>query len=120
MKNLKSIALFAGLAFITMNASAQSKSTMTPDQMAQKETDKVKKNVTEVSTDQASRILTVEQDHAKACDDAKTASNGDMAAFKSKKKQLCDSRDAKIKAILNTNQYAQYAKMEEANKKNSK
>ena len=116
MKNLKSIVLFAGLAFITMNTSARSKSTMTPAQIAQKETDKVKKNVTGVTADQASRILTVEQDHAQACSDAKTASNGDKVAFNSKKKQLCDSRDAKIKTILTSDQYTQYMSMENAKK----
>ncbi len=120
MKILKSLVLLAGLAFITMNASAQSKSIMTPEQISQKETDKVKKNVTGVTSDQGSKILVVEYDHAKACNEAKAASNGDKAAFKSKKKQLCARRDEKIKTILSTDQYAQYTKMEETHKKNSK
>jgi hypothetical protein len=116
---LKSLTLLVGLACIAMNASAQTKSTMTSEQMAQKETDKVKMNVTGVTSDQESKIWVVEEKHSKACEEAKTAANGDKDAFKSKKKQLCETRDEKMKAILTTNQYVQYAKMEKADKKAS-
>ena len=86
MKILKSLTLLAGLAFITGNVSAQEKCTKDQQQIAQKETDKVKTNVTGLTSDQESKILVVEHDHAKACDEAKTAAKGDKDAFKSKKK----------------------------------
>ncbi len=42
MKTLKSLALIAGLAAITFSAVAQEKNNMTPDQMAQKQTERIK------------------------------------------------------------------------------
>ena len=122
MKILKSLALLAGFAFIAGNISAQEKCTKDQQQMAKKETDKVKKNVTGVNSDQESKILAVEQEHAKACDEAKIATKGDKDAMKSKMKEACESRDEKIKGILNADQYTQYQKMEkeETDKKTAK
>jgi len=114
MKILQTLAVLGGLAFIT-SASAQ---TYTKDEqaMAQKKTNEVKRNVTGLTSNQESKVLMVEQEHAKACADAKTAASGNKDTYKSKKKELCDNRDAKLKAILTASQYAQYEKTEKADK----
>jgi hypothetical protein len=114
MKTLKLTALAAGLAFVTLNVSAQERGNMDPQQMAQKQTDDIKKSVTGVTADEESKILAVEQDFSKSAQDARTSSNGDREAMRAKMKPLRESRDAKIKGILTADQYAQYQKMEES------
>jgi hypothetical protein len=115
MKTLKSLAI-AGLAFITFNLTAQERAHMDPQQMAQSQTDKIKKSVSGVTPDQESKILAVEQESAKAMQDARTSSNGDRDAMRTKMKSLREDRDAKIKGILNADQYAEYQRMQEAEK----
>jgi hypothetical protein len=118
MKTLKSIAVIAGLAFITINLSAQggggNMGNMDPQQRAQKETANIKEHVTGITPDQESKISAVEQDFAKSAKDVWSSSNGDHDAMKSKMQPLKESRDAKIKGILSADQYAQYTKMQEA------
>ena len=113
MKIVKSLALLAGLVIVGLNVSAQ---TMDPEQTAQKETAAIKTNVTGITPNEASQILAVERDHANSIHDAKSTIT-DKDAMKTQKKQLCDSRDAKIKAILTADQFKQYLKMEKAEKK---
>jgi hypothetical protein len=113
MKIAKSFAIVAGLALIGFCASAQ---TMDPQQEAQKETAEIKTNVTGITPDEESKILGVEQEYSKSMQDAhKTITDKD--AMKTQCKQLCNSRDAKIKAILTSDQNKQYLKVEKAEKK---
>jgi hypothetical protein len=113
MKITKIVAILAVLAIGGLNASAQ---TMDPQQTAQKETAEIKKNVTGITPNEESQILSVETEHAKSIRDAQSTIT-DKAAMKTQCKQLCDSRDAKIKAILTADQYKQYLKVEKAEKK---
>jgi hypothetical protein len=113
MKIAKSLAIVAGLVIGGLNVSAQ---TMDPEQTAQKETAEIKTNVTGITPNEESQILTVEQDHAKSIQDAQNTIT-DKTAMKTQKKQLCDSRDTKIKAILTADQFKQYLKVEKAEKK---
>lgn len=112
MNSLKSVAVVAGLALLTWNVSAQQRGPMD----AQTMTNNIKKNVTGITTDQESKILTVEQDFVKGAQDARSNSGGDREAMHSKMKTLKETKDAKIKTILNADQYAQYQKMEESHK----
>jgi hypothetical protein len=105
--------LLTGLAIGGMKISAQN---MTPDQTAQKETAEIKRNVTGITPSEESQILSVEQDYAKSMQDAQKTIT-DKTAMKTQCKQLCNSRDAKIKAILTADQNKQYLKVEKAEKK---
>jgi hypothetical protein len=113
MKITKVLALLTGLSIAGSNVSAQ---TMTPDQTAQKETAEIKRNVTGITPNEESQILSVETEHAKSIQDAQSTIT-DKAAMKTQCKQLCNSRDAKIKAILTADQNKQYLKVEKAEKK---
>ncbi len=110
MKILKTLTLAAGLALVTANVSAQERTQTT----AQQVTDKIKQNVTGITSDQESKILVVEQDFLKAMQDTKNANSGDREAMHAKMQPLRESRDAKIKAILTADQYAEYQKAEAA------
>jgi hypothetical protein len=110
MKILKSLALAAGLAFITANVSAQEKAQIDPQKWAQKQTEQIKASVSGITADQESKILAVEQDFAKSMQEAKASSNGDRDAMRAKMQPARESRDSKIKAILNAGQGAQYDK----------
>ena len=114
MKTFKSLALLAGLAFITAGVSAQSQGhgQMDPATMAQKMTDRVKQNVNAITPGQESQILAAEQDFATGMQTARNNSNGDHDAMHSQMQTLKSTRDAKIKTILRDDQYAQYQKME--------
>jgi len=120
MRILKSLALIGGLAFITANVSAQAqqsgKQQMDPQQRAQKMTDNIKQNVTGITPDQESKILSAEQTFTKSMQDAWSSSGGDRDAMKSKMQPLKDARDAQLKTILTADQYAQYQKMEAEHK----
>ncbi|HTA27561.1 MAG TPA: hypothetical protein VK809_07230 [Bacteroidia bacterium] len=113
MNITKAFALLAGLSIAGLNLSAQ---TMDPQQTAQKETAEIKTNVTGITPNEESQILTVETEHAKSMRDANNTIT-DKAAMKTQCKQLCNSRDAKIKAILTADQYKQYLKVEKTEKK---
>jgi GH35 family endo-1,4-beta-xylanase len=113
MKIAKSLTLLAVSAFIGFNASAQA---VDPQQTAQKETAEIKTNVTGITPNEESQILSVETEHAKSIRDAQSTIT-DKNAMKTQCKQLCNSRDAKIKAILTADQYKQYLKVEKAEKK---
>ncbi|MGP8217231.1 MAG: hypothetical protein ACLQQ4_16800 [Bacteroidia bacterium] len=114
MKILKSFVIIAGMALISFNVYAQERTPMDPQQMARKQTDNIKKNVTGITPDQESKILAVEQEFSQAMQDARNSSNGDREAMRSKMQPLKENRDAKIKGILTSDQYAQYQKMEES------
>src|SRR5580704_163339 len=105
MKTLKLATLAAGFAFVALNVSAQERTHMDPQQMAQKQTEQIKSSVTGITPDEESKILAVEQDFAKSAQDARTSSNGDREAMRSKMQPLRESRDAKIKGILTADQY---------------
>ena len=116
MKILKSLALVAGLAFITANVSAQAAATQggnkpDPQKMAQQQTDRIKQNVTGITPAQESQILAAEQDYSKSMQDAWSSSNGDKEAMKSKMEPVKAARDAKLKTILTADQYTQYQNM---------
>jgi hypothetical protein len=120
MKIFKSLALVAGMTFVTANISAQAPTTApaqgqhgtpNPDQMAQKATANIKTNVTGITPDQESKILAANTDFAKGMIAARQSNNGDRDAMHTQMQTLKDSRDAKMKTILTADQYAQYQKM---------
>jgi protein CpxP len=110
MKTVKSFALIAGLACITLNISAQEKAKMDPQQWAQTQTAQIKASVTGITADQESKILAIEQDFAKSMQDARANSNGDHEAMRAKMQPVKEARDTKIKALLTADQSAQYDK----------
>lgn len=114
MKIFKTLTLLAGLALATANVSAQASDQANPDpkQMAQKMTATVKQTVTGITPDQETKIVAVEEDYAKGMNDARTSSNGDHDAMRTKMQPLKEARDTKMKAILTDDQYAQYQKAE--------
>jgi len=116
MKTLKSLVIVVGLAFVTAAVSAQSGGggNMDPQKMAQKMTDRVKQNVTGVTSDEEGQILGAEKDFATGMQTAHNNSGGDKDAMHSQMETLKSTRDAKIKTILTADQYAQYQKMEAA------
>jgi hypothetical protein len=121
MKILKTLSLATVLALITVHVSAQSQdpgkpmgqpqAKMDPQEMAKKMTDRIKQNVTGVTPDQESKILAAETEYAKGMMDARSSSNGDRDAMRSKMEPLRQTRDSKIKGILTADQQAQYEKM---------
>jgi hypothetical protein len=111
MKTLNATIL-AGLFFVSLSALAQEKSTTDTKQLAQEQTDQVKKNVDKVTPDELGKILSVEQEFAKGMQDARIKCNGDTVAMNKKALKLCKSRDTKIKTVLTTAQYSQYLDME--------
>ncbi len=126
MKIFKSLALVAGMAFVTAHISAQAPAAAPPapvqgvhgapdpDQMAQRQTAQVKQNVTGITSDQESQILAANQDYAKGVVAARSNNNGDKSAIHSQIQSLREARDAKYKTILTADQYAQYQKAEAA------
>lgn len=114
MKTFQSLALITGLAFLTINTSAQEQSGPNPQNMAQKMTAAVKQNVTGITPDQETKILAIETDFAKGMIDARNNAGDDHDAMRTKMKPLKEARDTKMKAILTDDQYAQYQKVEAA------
>jgi|HubBroStandDraft_2_1064218.scaffolds.fasta_scaffold522421_2 Spy/CpxP family protein refolding chaperone len=125
MKILKTLSVAAVLAFTAANVSAQAQNAsqppaqptpqapvkMDPQMMGQKMTERVKQNVTGITPDQESKILAAETEYAKGMQDARTSSNGDRDAMRSKMEPLRQTRDSKIKAVLTPDQQAQYDKV---------
>jgi len=118
MKIFKSLALAAGLAFITTGVYAQEKAQMDPQQWAQKQTSQIKEHVTGITPDQESKILAIEQNFAKSMMATRAASNGDREAMRAKMEPARQNRDTKIKAILNAGQCTQYDQFISANRVN--
>lgn len=110
-KTLKSLALLAGMSFIGYAVSAQA---VDPKESAQKETARIKTNVQGITTDEESRILAVEQDYANSIEGVRTYTGSDDKD--GMRKELRNTRDSKIKAILTSDQYAQYVTMEKNQK----
>jgi hypothetical protein len=106
------IALLTGLVFVSMLCTAQEKKPADTKQLAQQQTDEVKKNVDKVSPDQLGKILPVELEFAKGIEDARTKTKSDTIAMNKRTLKLCKSRDAKIKTVLTAEQYSQYLDME--------
>ena len=112
MKNFIFVLLLVGLSFITVNVLCQGKGTISAKQLAQQQTEQVKKNVDKVTPDELSKILPVEQEFANGIQDAREISNGDTLAMYAKVLLLSNNRDSKIQMILTPIQYSQYMDME--------
>lgn len=114
MKILKTIVFVASLGIMTAKVSAQEQghAKMDPAQMAQRQTDRIKQNVTGITPDQESKILAAEKESAQSRQDAWASSNGDKDAARSKMQSIKEALDAKLKGILTADQYTQYQKME--------
>ncbi|HSY77046.1 MAG TPA: hypothetical protein VK890_09335 [Bacteroidia bacterium] len=112
MKTVNAIILAGSLFCISFSAMAQEKSTLDTKQLAQQQTDEVKKNVDKITPDQLSKILPVEQEFANGMRDARIKCNSDTVAMNRRALKLCKSRDTKIKTVLTTEQYSQYLDME--------
>jgi hypothetical protein len=110
MKTLKTTIAIIGLAFISINVSAQAPINAT--QLAQQQTDMIKKNVDKVTPDQQNKILPIEQEFANNMQSARNKSKADTVEMNKRTLKLCKSRDAKIKTVLTSNQYSQYLDME--------
>ena len=109
MKIFKSLALVAGLAFITANISAQQAAQMDYKAAGKAQTEQVKQNVTGITSDQENKIASVEEAFVKAMVDAKhNTPNHDEAH--AKMETIRQDRDAKVKAILTADQGSQYDK----------
>ena len=109
-KTLKSLAFLAGMSFIGFHVSAQA----IDMKVSQDETARIKANVNGITSDQENKILTVEEDYTKGLDGIRTYTGNDDKEVM--KKEVRDTRDSQIKAILTTDQYAQYVQMENNSK----
>jgi hypothetical protein len=112
MKILKSLVLLIALSSIVMNGFSQQKNITDTKQVAEDQTDQVKKNVDKVTAEQASKILTIEQKFASDMQDAHNRNKGDTVIINKKAMKLGKIRDAKIKAVLTDMQFSQYLDME--------
>jgi hypothetical protein len=108
MKILKSV-LSLGLAFIALNVSATKKSDVDVQKFAELQTSNIMSNVKNVTSDQESKILVIEQQSDNALLEARNSEDSD--ALRSRIRQ---DRDEKIRTILNSDQFVQYQKMEAA------
>jgi hypothetical protein len=110
MKTFKTAIAILGLAFISINISAQAP--INAAQLAKEQTEMVKKNVDKVTPDQQNKILPIEQEFANNMQSARNKSKADTAEMNKRTFKLCKSRDAKIKTVLTASQYSQYLDME--------
>ena len=101
---------FLLLGMVSASAFAQ-RGNMDPNQMAQRQTDTIKKYVSGITSDEETKILTIEQDFSKSAQEARNSSDGDRDAMRTKMEALRKDRDDKIKAVLTADQYTQYTKM---------
>jgi|GEM_PF-913389 len=108
MKITKSLAIAAGLVIGGLNASAK---TMDPKQTAKKQTVEMKTYVPEITSNEESQLLIIEEEHANSMLTVENTVTS-KAVMKTQTKQLRKSRDAKIKAVLTADQYRQYVKVE--------
>ena len=109
MKPFKAISLLV-LGMASVSAFAQ-RGNMDPNQMAQRQTDTIKKYVGSITSDEEAKILTIEQNFAKSAQEARSSSDGDRDAMRTKMEALRKDRDDKIEAVLTADQYTQYTKM---------
>jgi hypothetical protein len=112
MKTLMTVLTCAGVLFITVNVLSQSNSTLNAKQLAQQQTDQIKKNVDKVTPTELSRILPAEQEFANGIQDARRITNGDTLAMYANVLRLSNNRDTEIQMILTAIQYSQYLDME--------
>jgi hypothetical protein len=106
----------ASLAFVALTVSAQDKADLDFQKMAQIQTYQVKQSVNGITPDQEKKILTIEQSFTQAMQQAHATSEGDRNAMHNQSVQLHNDRDMRMKSILTASQYAQYQKMEAANR----
>lgn|SRR6185312_14124516 len=102
MKILKTL-VFAGLCSIAISTVGQGSVTLpnnTP--VPQQRTNYIKKHVSDISPDQESKILSIEQ----SCSNAMQSANNSIA-----KDSIRRSSDAQIKTVLTPDQYTQYKKI---------
>jgi hypothetical protein len=100
MRTLKAL-IFASLCTITISTVAQSdvpSQTNTPQQR----TNYIKQHVSDVTSDQESKILSIEQQ----CSTAMQSTTNNKA-----KDSILRSSDSQIKAVLTPDQYTQYEKI---------
>jgi hypothetical protein len=112
MKTRTVLSLFIGLSFFATSVLAQQKGTMTNKQLAEQQTDQVKKNVDKITPDEINKILPVEEEFANNMQYARDKAKGDTIVMNKKAVKLCKIRDTKIKAVLTSQQYSQYLDME--------
>ena len=108
MKILKSV-LSLGLAFIALNVSATKKSDIDVQKFAELQTSNIMSNVKNVTSDQESKILVIEQQSDNALLDARNSEDSD--ALRSRIRQ---NRDEKIQSIRSADQFVQYQRMQAA------
>lgn len=103
MKTLKTLIL-AGFCTVAISTAAQSsvpaQSNATP--VPQQKTDYIKKNVSDISSEQESKILSIEQN----CSTSMQSANTSRA-----KDSIRQSTDTQMKTILTPDQYTQYKKI---------
>jgi hypothetical protein len=110
MKTLKSLA-FAGMVLMAFQVSAQEKSKVVDANWPQKQTEQIKANIKGITSEQESKILTIEQDFTKAVQEELNKSDADSYSVQHKLPELRKERDAKLQAILTADQYTQYTQV---------
>ena len=106
----------ASLAFVALTVSAQEKADLDFQKMAQIQTYQVKQSVKGLTPDQEQKILNIEQSFTQAMQQAHANSEGDHDAMHNQSVQLRSARDMRMKLVLTANQYAEYQKMQAANR----
>lgn len=107
------------LVCVAMHATAQEKtsgSDLDFQRMAQIQAFQVNTTVKGLSSEQQSKILSIEQNFTRAMVNAHNSSDGNEEVMHTLSNQLHMDRDAKMKAVMTSSQYAQYQKMLAANR----
>jgi hypothetical protein len=112
MRTIKSILVLTVVTFTTINTMAQVKGTLNNQQLAQQQTDEIKKNVDKITPDETNKILPVELEFANSMQDIRNKSKGDTITANKNAVKLCKIRDGKMKTVLTSGQYSQYLDME--------
>lgn len=113
MKIITTVAISA-FACVAMQVSAQQSADF--QKMAQIQAYQVNSTVKGLTTDQKSRVLSIEQNFTLAMVNARNSSDGNDEVMHTLSHQLHLDRDNRMKSVMSSSQYAQYQKMLEANK----
>jgi len=109
---MKKAILASALALMTVMTFAQEKKQRTPEERAQKATEKMAKELN-LSEEQKEKVLEINLQKAKEMQQLKE----EMKVLKEKRKKLRDEHAEQMKSVLSEEQYQKYLQMREEMKK---
>ncbi len=115
MKTLKFVGLLILLPLISIPAYAQHR--FNSEEMAKRQSQNVIKNIPSLTQAQKDSVQTIFAKYAKLTQDAWQNNSGDRQAMRSQMQKLRSDRDAELKALFTKDQYQQYQKLMEKNRR---